>query len=475
MAEQRTLRLYDTLTRDKREFRPVNDGRVGMYVCGMTVQDRPHVGHMRASISGDTLRRYLQHLGYEVTYVYNFTDVDDKIIARANEEGLEFAQVAERNIEAYMRAAGALNVQPASHYPRATRHIAEILRLIETLIAKGYAYAADGDVYYDVSKKPDYGKLSGQKVDEMRSGARIEVDESKKSPLDFALWKGAKPGEPGWDSPWGKGRPGWHIECSAMAMKYLGETFDIHGGGQDLVFPHHENEIAQSEAATGKPFVNFWVQNGMVNLGGKKMSKSEKIFFLAEDVLREVRAETVRFYLSSTHYRSPIEFSRERLEEAEVALSRLEFAAEQAGAWDEDPTRLPPASPRYADEATASERAFFEALGDDVNTARALGELFNLSRTVNRLLEGSPGIEERTEAWFTARKMLELGRLMGLFWRRPEKAETWPEDVTRMADERIEARKSRQFQRADELRDGLKSKGVLVEDTPDGYRLKRLT
>jgi cysteinyl-tRNA synthetase len=320
------LKLYDTLTRDKRDFKPVTPGKAGMYVCGMTVQDKPHVGHMRSTISGDIIRRYLEHLGYAVTYVYNFTDVDDKIIDRANAESLDFAQVAERNAQAYLDAARALNVRPATHYPRATKHIAEIHAMIRTLIEKGCAYTAGGDVYFDVSKKADYGKLSGQKVDEMRSGARIEVGEEKRNPLDFALWKGAKPEEPHWESPWGPGRPGWHIECSAMSMKYLGETFDIHGGGLDLVFPHHENEIAQSECATGKPFVTFWTQNGLVNLGGKKMSKSEKIFFLAEDVLREVRPETVRYYLSSTHYRSPIEFSRERLAEADVALSRLEAA-----------------------------------------------------------------------------------------------------------------------------------------------------
>src|SRR5689334_1345849 len=255
------LRIYDTLVGEKREFVPVAKGRVGMYVCGMTVQDKPHVGHIRASLSGELMRRYLEHLGYQVTYVYNFTDVDDKIIEKANREGVSYDAVSERNIEAYLRYADLHNIERATVYPRATRHIGEILSLIQTLMDRGMAYAAGGDMYYEVRKKPDYGKLSGRNVDDMRAGARIEVGEHKRDPLDFVLWKGAKPDEPAWDSPWGRGRPGWHIECSAMSMKYLGETFDIHGGGQDLIFPHHENEIAQSEGATGRPLANFWTDN----------------------------------------------------------------------------------------------------------------------------------------------------------------------------------------------------------------------
>ncbi|MBI3539317.1 MAG: cysteine--tRNA ligase, partial [Candidatus Eisenbacteria bacterium] len=327
------LRVYDTLTGSKREFAPVVPGKVGMYVCGMTVQDKPHVGHIRASLSGEIMRRYLEHLGYAVTYVYNFTDVDDKIIERAGKEGLEFQAVSERNIEAYLTYADLHNIRRATIYPRATRHITEILALIATLIEKGYAYAAGGDVYYDVRKKADYGKLSGRRVDEMREGYRIEPGEAKRDPLDFALWKGAKPGEPAWESPWGPGRPGWHIECSAMAMKYLGEHFDIHGGGQDLIFPHHENEIAQSEAATGKPFASFWTENGMVNLSGEKMSKSTGLLFYAEDIAAKVDPEIVRYYLLSTHYRSPIDFTLERLSEAGVAYQRLRSPLERADAW----------------------------------------------------------------------------------------------------------------------------------------------
>src|SRR5690348_7326548 len=266
-----------------------------MYVCGMTVQNKPHVGHIRASLAGEAMRRYFEHRGYEVDYVYNFTDVDDKIIERANTEGTDYASVSERNIDAYLKFADLHNILRATVYPRATRHIPEMHAMIERLVETGHAYAAGGDVYFDVRSKADYGKLSGRRVDELREGYRIEPGEAKRDPLDFALWKGAKPGEPAWDSPWGPGRPGWHIECSAMAMKYLGETFDIHGGGQDLIFPHHENEIAQSESATGKPFVHFWLHNGMVTLGGQKMSKSEKRFFLIEDVLEQFRPEEIRF------------------------------------------------------------------------------------------------------------------------------------------------------------------------------------
>src|SRR5215831_6140458 len=401
------LRVYDTLTREKREFAPVTPGKVGMYVCGMTVQDKPHVGHIRASLSGEVMRRYLEHLGYQVTYVYNFTDVDDKIIDRANTEGVEYGAVSERNIEAYLRFAKLHNIKPATHYPRATRHIGEILSLIATLIEKGYAYPAGGDVYFEVRKKADYGKLSGRDVDEMRSGARIEVGEHKKDPLDFALWKGAKPGEPAWGSPWGPGRPGWHIECSAMSMKYLGEHFDIHGGGQDLIFPHHENEIAQSEAATAKPFSNFWTENGMVNLAGEKMSKSTGRLFFIEDIAAQVDPEVVRFYLLSTHYRSPIEFSLERLKEAGVAYQRLRSPLERANAWvgaSEPPMGRGAiaAGSRVGgwlgEAVTDADRLFHEAMDDDFNTARAIGHLFDLSRAVNRALDEGGGAEAAAAA-----------------------------------------------------------------------------
>jgi cysteinyl-tRNA synthetase len=464
------LRIYDTLTREKREFTPVTPGRVNMYVCGMTVQNKPHVGHIRASLSGEVMRRYLEHLGYQVSYAYNFTDVDDKIIERAGAEGVEWQAVSERNIEAYLRFAGLHNIKPATIYPRATRHIPEMHALIATLIAKGHAYAAGGDVYFDVRSKSDYGKLSGRRVDEMREGYRIEPGEAKRDPLDFALWKGAKPGEPAWESPWGPGRPGWHIECSAMAMKHLGETIDIHGGGQDLIFPHHENEIAQSEGATGRPFANYWCENGMVNLGGEKMSKSTGNLFFIEDISAQVDPEVVRYYLLSTHYRSPIDFTLERLREAGVAYQRLRLPLERAEVW-----AMAAAGSERRDAGGAlgaavaeARRLFTEAMDDDFNSARAIGHLFDLAREVNRGLDEGAGAEAR----LAALALYDLGQVLGLFWK-PPAGESWEPEVLTLVAAREAARKSKQWARADELRASLLERGVLVEDGPQGPKLKR--
>jgi len=461
-----TLRIHDTQERGKRPFEPVTSGRVGMYVCGMTVQDKPHVGHLRSAVANDTIRRYLEHLGYQVTFVYNFTDIDDKIIARANEEGVTYREVAERNIAAYLRFADTMSVQRATVYPKATEHIPEILAMIESLVAKGFAYASGGDVYYEVRKKKDYGKLSGRDVDDLRSGARIEVGEEKRDPLDFTLWKGAKPGEPAWDSPWGRGRPGWHIECSAMSMKYLGETFDLHGGGQDLIFPHHENEIAQSEAATGKPFARYWLHNGMVTLGGQKMSKSEKRFFLIEDVLEQFRPEEIRFYLLSTHYRSPIEFNEERLSEGREAYGRLRQAVERGGGFEDGPSSdgaaLDPA-------VVASVEGFHEAMADDFNTAGAIGHLFDLARAVNRLADSADGPGAR----LAARELRRWAGLLGLLLEGPRKEESWSADILHLVTEREEARKRRDWSRADALRGTLLEQGVLVEDGAGGPKLRR--
>ncbi len=470
-----TLRIYDTLTREKREFVPVHPGRVGMYVCGMTVQDKPHVGHIRASLSGDLMRRYLLYLGYEVTYVYNFTDVDDKIISKASKEGVDYTSVSERNITAYLEGAALHNILAATHYPRATRHIAEMFELIGRLIEKGHAYAAGGDVYFDVRSKADYGKLSGRSLDEVRAserekaGDRAKVGEEKRDPLDFALWKGAKPGEPAWDSPWGPGRPGWHIECSAMSMKYLGETLDIHGGGQDLIFPHHENEIAQSEGATGKPFANFWTENGMVTTGGDKISKSTGTgsLFYVDEIAARTDPEVVRYYLLSTHYRSPLEFNEERLAEAAVAHQRLLGVLARAGAWDAPPE---PAQTGELGRAVAEcRRLFHEAMEDDFNSAKAIGHLFDLSREVNRALdEGSPG------APAAGRALLDLGSVLGLFWRKPA-GETWQPEVLALVEEREQARGERDWARSDALRQRLLGEfGVVLEDVKgQPPRLKR--
>jgi cysteinyl-tRNA synthetase len=462
------LRIYDTLTRSKREFVPVQPGRVGMYVCGMTVQDQPHVGHIRSAIAGDMMRRYLLHLGYDVTYVYNFTDVDDRILEKAVKEGVEYSVVSERNIGAYLRHADRHNILPATVYPRATAHIAEILDLIRQLIERGFAYAAGGDVYFEVRRKPDYGRLSGRNVDELRSGARIEVGEHKRDPLDFALWKGAKPDEPAWDSPWGPGRPGWHIECSAMSMKHLGEQFDIHGGGQDLIFPHHENEIAQSEAATGKPFVSFWTQNGLVNLSGQKMSKSTGVLFFIEDIAARFDPEVVRFYLLSTHYRSPIEFNEERLAEAGTAYQRLRAPLERAGAWEPDGSSGAAPGGTLGQAVAEAERLFGEAMDDDFNSAEAIGHLFDLARAVNRALDEGGTMEANA----AARRLHALGQILGLFWI-PPVGETWEPEVMELVESREQARRSRDWGRADAIRTRLSDRGVLVEDTAEGPKLRR--
>jgi len=464
------LRIYDTLTREKREFVPLTPGKVGMYVCGMTVQNKPHVGHIRASLSGEIMRRYLEHLGYQVTYLYNFTDVDDKIIARAGDEGIEWQTVSERNIEAYLRFADLHNIKPATVYPRATRHIPEMHTLIGALIEKGHAYAAGGDVYFDVRSKADYGKLSGRRVDDMREGYRIEPGEAKRDPLDFALWKGSKPGEPAWESPWGPGRPGWHVECSAMAMKYLGETFDIHGGGQDLIFPHHENEIAQSEAATGRPLANFWCENGMVNLGGEKMSKSTGNLFFIEDIVSQVDPGIVRFYLLSTHYRSPIDFTLERLSEAGVAYQRLHLPLERAGVWDAPAggERAGNAGGALGEAVAEARRLFIESMDDDFNTAKAIGHMFDLAREANKALDEGAGGEARIGAI----ALLELGQVLGLFWKAPA-GEVWDPEVLAVAEAREAARKSKDWVKADELRAQLLGRGVLVEDSAQGPKLKR--
>jgi cysteinyl-tRNA synthetase len=470
------IRVYDTRRRAKVPFEPVQPGRAGMYVCGMTVQDKPHVGHMRYAVSGDVIRRYLETKGFVVTYVTNFTDIDDRIIARANDEGVPIEQVSERNIKAFLRYAERLNIKPAHHYPRATEHIPEILGLIRRLIEKGYAYAAGGDVYFDVRRFPRYGELSGRNVDDLRSGVRIEVGEAKRDPLDFALWKGVKPGEPAWDSPWGRGRPGWHIECSAMAMKHLGEEFDFHGGGQDLIFPHHENEIAQSEAATGRTFARYWIQNGLVNLEGAKMSKSTKHFFSIEDVVERVDPEVVRFYLQSTHYRSPIEWSETRLAEAGTAYARLREALDKAERAARDGAAAGAKELEHAallEEIGLLRRQFVEAMDDDFNTARAQGHLFEIAKAINRVADaGDAAPLERAALPGAGRHLRELGETIGLFWGVPA-AEAVPGDVQVLVRKRDEARLQKKWALADQFRDEILALGYVLEDSKEGTRARR--
>jgi cysteinyl-tRNA synthetase len=469
-----SLRVYDTRRRAKIPFTKKPGDKVGIYVCGMTVQDKPHVGHMRASISGDVIRRWLESRGHQVTYVYNFTDIDDKIIARANDEGVGFESVSRRNEQAYLEYADRLQIKPADHYPRATQHIPEIQALIQRLIDAGHAYASDGDVYFDVRSYPDYGQLSGHKVDDLRSGSRIEVGESKRDPLDFTLWKGAKPGEPSWPSPWGPGRPGWHIECSAMAMKYLGDTLDFHGGGQDLVFPHHENEKAQTEAATGKPFVDFWVENGMVNLGGEKMSKSTKHFFLIEEVLREFEPDVVRFYLQSTHYRSPIEWNEERLREAGTAYSRLRDAIAKSSRAEASAEGGQASRSRLSGEAATLAATFEEAMDDDFNVARAQGHLFELAKEINRVADAPDATADDRAAVAEAGKTLQrLGSIIGLFSALEGPEEAAPETVQTLVRQRDEARLQKDWKRADQLRDEILALGYLLEDAKGGTQARR--
>jgi cysteinyl-tRNA synthetase len=468
-----SLRVYDTHRRAKLPFDKEPGARVGMYVCGMTVQDKPHVGHMRSAIAGDTFRRWLEHRGYDVVFVYNFTDIDDKIIARASDEGVDYEQVSRRNEKAYLDYAARLQIKPADHYPRATGHIPEILALIQRLIDVGHAYPASGDVYFDIRSYPSYGQLSGHNVDDLRSGARIEVGETKRDPLDFTLWKGAKPGEPSWPSPWGPGRPGWHIECSAIAMKYLGDTIDVHGGGQDLIFPHHENEKAQSEAATGAPFAHFWAENGMVNLGGEKMSKSTKHFFLIEDVLREFDADVVRFYLQSTHYRSPIDWNEDRLREAGTAYARLTEAIAKSERFAGDAgATADPASPLA--KATAGLVAQFEeAMDDDVNAARAQGHLFELAKEINRAADAEVlTAGDRAAVAEAGAALRRWGAVIGLFQGAGEGENEAPEPVQELVRQRDNARLEKDWRRADQLRDEILALGYVLEDAKGGTRAR---
>jgi len=470
------IRVYDTRRRAKLPFEKKPGEAVGIYTCGMTVQDKPHVGHMRSSISGDVIRRWLETRGYPVTYVYNFTDIDDKIIAKANDEGVGYESVSRRNEKAFLDYAEKLHIQPATHYPRATEHIGEIHTLIQKLIDRGHAYASAGDVYFDVRSFAQYGQLSGHNVDDLRSGSRIEIGESKKDPLDFTLWKGAKPGEPSWPSPWGPGRPGWHIECSAMAMKYLGETVTFHGGGQDLIFPHHENEKAQSEAANQKPFVDFWVENGMVNLGGEKMSKSTRVFFLIEDVLREFEPDVVRFYLQSTHYRSPIEWNEERLREAGTAFDRLRDAIQKAARLEGDAAAAGGDATRSAlhADATALAQKFEEAMDDDFNAARAQGHLFELAKEINRVADNPAASADDKSAVAAAGKTLQrLGLTIGLFAGGAGADEAAPDAIQDLVRQRDKARLEKDWKRADQLREAIEAQGFVLEDAKGGTIAKR--
>ncbi len=475
------LYIYNTLTRQKEVFTPLKEGKIGIYVCGITAYDYCHMGHARSAIVFDVIVRYLRHLGYKVNFVRNFTDIDDKIINRANKEGKSASEIANFFIKAFYEDMDALGVGRADIEPRATEHIPEMIALIEQILKKGHGYVENGNVYFSVESFPRYGRLSGRNLDEMLAGARVEVDPHKRHPLDFALWKAAKPKEPWWESPWGKGRPGWHLECSAMSMKYLGETFDIHGGGQDLIFPHHENEIAQSEAATGKPFVRYWIHHGFLTINKEKMSKSLGNFFTIREVLAKYHPEAIRLFFLNHHYRSPVDFSDAALEEATNALERvyltLKRAKEICGNTEVVAEERITGEPLYK-EITQVEKHFEEAMNDDFNTALALGYLFGGIRTLNKYLSQS-SINKEVLVW-AIKKTANLGNILGLFQSDPDSflKQEMPlsvEEIEALIAERAEARKNRNFKKADAIRDRLKEVGIILEDTPQGttWRVKR--
>jgi len=448
------MKLYNTMSRRLEEFTPAGD-EVKIYVCGVTPYDRAHLGHAMSYIIFDIVRRYLEFHGFKVKHVQNYTDIDDRIISRANSLGQPFDQLAARYMEEFDEEIRELNITPAHVFPRATQEIATIIEMIEGLVAKGNAYRANGDVYFRVRSKDDYGKLSGRDVDSMRAGARVEPGESKEDPADFALWKGAKEGEPWWESPWGSGRPGWHIECSAMSYRYLGETLDIHGGGQDLIFPHHENEIAQSESYTGtQPFVRYWLHNGWLTFGEEKMSKSLGNIITIREGLDKYGADGLRLFVLTSHYRSPLSYSEEALESGKRAAERLRLAA-----------TLPGGNGPPADVSVESYRQrFVEAMDDDLNTPAALAALFDLARDVNRARDEGRGIGE---AQGTLR---ELAGVLGLTLQEPEAAMGAAPFIDLVVQLRNDLREAKQFEQADRVRAGLAELGITLEDGPKGTR-----
>ncbi len=462
------LKIYNVLTRKKEEFKPLTPGKVRMYVCGITPYDECHLGHARAAVVFDVVYRYLKSLGYEVTYVRNYTDVDDKIIKRANDGNVPWSDVAERYIASYKTQMGKLGVLSPTHEPRCTENIPEMLALIRRLIDRKLAYVSGNDVLYRVRKFDGYGKLSHKRLDELESGARIEVDEKKEDPLDFALWKGSKPGEPAWDSPWGKGRPGWHIECSAMSIKFLGEQFDIHGGGRDLIFPHHENEIAQSEGATGKrPFARYWLHNGFVNINAEKMSKSLGNFRSIPVILEHWDPEVVRYFLLSAHYASPLDFTDESMTNAREALDRF-YTSLQRFYGLPTGNETPPLGELLDDGVLSS-------LNDDFNVPAVLGRLFEAVRVLNKTTSPSASSKAAVRS-----AIARLSSLLGLFSSEPadflakqktaglKSAAVSEAEILKLLEERRSARKTKDFQRSDALRDELAAKGVQIKDNPDG-------
>lgn len=471
------IRVYNTQSQKKEEFIPLKPGKVGMYVCGVTPYNHPHIGNARPFVTWDVIHRYLESKGFDVTHIQNFTDVDDKIIKAAADRGITWKELADEFIAAYFEAMDQLNVRRVDIYPRVSDHMKEIIQMVETLIEKGHAYAVDGDVYFAVESFGHYGELSHRSLDDMQAGARVEVDERKRHPMDFALWKSAKPGEPSWESPWGEGRPGWHIECSAMSIKYLGDQFDFHGGGSDLIFPHHENEIAQSECCTGiHPFVKYWLHNGFITINQEKMSKSLDNFFLVKDILKSYSGEVIRFFLLSSHYRSPLDFSDERLNEAKKGWERL-FNAHIALQKLMEKTTLEyaPPSEELLERVKKIENEFEEAMEDDFNTSLAYASLYGMAKEINQLSSKKElnlkEVEEISAVW------LKMVHILGLFEATAEPESFSGTDENALLDLlvslREEARKEKNWKLADRIRDGLQDCGIVLEDTAEGVRWKR--
>ena len=476
-----TIKVYNTLTKQKEEFVPIHPGKANIYVCGVTPYNHPHVGNARPFVTWDVIRRFLEHEGYDVTHVQNFTDVDDKIINTANKEGVQWFDICNRYIDSYFEVMDKLNVRRAHVYPRVSEHINDIIATVQCLIDNGYGYVVDGDVFYSVEKFKYYGQLSGRNLEDMLAGARVDVDDRKRNPMDFALWKSAKPGEPAWESPWGPGRPGWHIECSTMSMKYLGESFDFHGGGSDLIFPHHENEIAQSEGCTGiHPFVHYWLHNGFITVNEEKMSKSLGNFFMVIDILEHYDPETLRFFIVSTHYRSPLDFSDARLTEAQKSLARLRQAQETLGELSEMMSAGPTAdSLALRDKVKELREAFMEAMRDDFNTALAISHMFALAKEINIYHKAvvDAGIKPDGKLVALLNDVLaEMCSIIGVLEKTAAPAAEEAGDskeselVEMLIAMRQDARKNKNYALADELRNKLSEIGIVLQDTPQGVK-----
>ncbi|RXM56986.1 cysteine--tRNA ligase [Clostridium tetani] len=465
------MKLYNTLTRQKEEFIPLKTGEVNMYVCGPTVYNFFHIGNGRTFIVFDTVRRYLEYKGYKVKFVQNFTDIDDKMIKRANDEGITVKELGERFIGEYYKDADSLNIERATVNPRATEFMEEIIQFVKELVDKGYAYEIDGDVYFHTKKFNEYGKLSGQNIEDLQAGARINVDERKKDAMDFAIWKKQKPDEPAWESPWGMGRPGWHIECSCMAHNLLGDTIDIHAGGHDLIFPHHENEIAQSECRTGKPFAKYWMHSAFLNIDNKKMSKSLNNFFTAREILEKYDADVVRLFMLSAHYRAQLNFSEELLQSAMSAVERLYNAIYNLENLANEVKRndLNEEEKKYIKKLDEYREKYIEKMDDDFNTADAIAVIFDMIRDINSNVKSDSSKKIIEYALSIIR---ELGSPLGILQKSTE--ESVEDEIQQLIDRREKARTEKNWALADEIRDGLKERGILLEDTPQGVRWKRI-